>query len=320
MLDEVPAIIRTYAITRIELMYTWEQRAFTGEQFDTFHRATQVGTTHSRLTYSEDGNLMYTVKFKNSDTVCQSLPMTASPIRQPGQVGRSRLRVPVNRHTLKPHIDRAKEAATFAAALAVKNLENRFPDRALAKATSISQPKSWRDFPAGQNKPQEFTEHLKVLAAQFGVQLHCENGVAPPLLDSDQLKLQAEFFSRYMFEPVSAESDLTLSQVWTKMNAEEVFRDRCSEWVKLVRISLVLVSVSVEDERLFSALNYICNKLRQSLSSHLEASVRVKVQNTFELADFPFDLALEVLSAQEKERYAAEQSSCLLYTSPSPRD
>ena len=35
--------------------------------------------------------------------------------------------------------------------------------------------------------------------------------------------------------------------------------------------------------------------------------MRVKVQ-TFELADFLFDLALEVLSAQEKERYAAEQS------------
>ena len=194
---------------------------------------------------------MYTVKFKNSDTVCQSLPMTASPIRQPGQVGLSMLRVPVNRHTLKLHIDQAKEAAAFAAAVAVKNLENRFPDRALAKATTISQPKSWRGLPAGQNKPQEFTEHLKVLAAQWVVQRHYENGVAPPLLGSDQLKLQAEYFSRYMFETVSAVSDQTLSQVWTK---EEVFRDRCSEWVKLVRILLVLVSVSVEDERLFSAL------------------------------------------------------------------
>ena len=36
--------------------------------------------------------------------------------------------------------------------------------------------------------------------------------------------------------------------------------------------------------------------------------MRVNVQTTFELADFPFDLGLEVISAQEKERYAAEKS------------
>ena len=42
-------------------------------------------------------------------------------------------------------------------------------------------------------------------------------------------------------------------------------------------------------------------KLRQRLSSHLEACVRVAVQTNFTVEDFPFDLALEVLRAQEKD-------------------
>ena len=74
-----------------------------------------------------------------------------------------------------------------------------------------------------------------------------------------------------------------------------------------MQILLVVVSVSVEDERLFSALNLVLNKLRQSLSSHLEACVRVDVQTSFTVEDFPFDLALEVLRAQE-DRYVEEKS------------
>ena len=34
---------------------------------------------------------MYTVKFKNSDTVCQSLPMTASRFQQPGKIPKAPL-------------------------------------------------------------------------------------------------------------------------------------------------------------------------------------------------------------------------------------
>ena len=77
--------------------------------------------------------------------------------------------------------------------------------------------------------------------------------------------------------------------------------------MKLVQTFLVVVPVSVEDERLFSALNLVLNKLRQSLSSHLEACVHVDVQTSFTVEDFPFDLALEVLRAQEKDRYVEEK-------------
>ena len=48
-------------------------------------------------------------------------------------------------------------------------------------------------------------------------------------------------------------------------------------------------------------------KLRQRLSSHLEACVCVAVQTDLTGEDFPFDLALEVLRAQEKDRYVEEK-------------
>ena len=48
-------------------------------------------------------------------------------------------------------------------------------------------------------------------------------------------------FGKIMTETVSSGPDLSLSEAWTQMSAEEVFRENCSdlEWLKLVQILLV---------------------------------------------------------------------------------
>ena len=88
------------------------------------------------------------------------------------------------------------------------------------------------------------------------------------------------------------------------------FRELCPEWIKLRKCLLVLVSVSVEDERLLSAYNFVRNELRKALSTNLESRrvcVREKTQITFNLADFSFHLALDIFKEQEQERYAMER-------------
>jgi hypothetical protein len=53
------------------------------------------------------------------------------------------------------------------------------------------------------------------------------------------------------------------------------------EWSVLAEVVLVMVGVSVEDERIFSAMIFIKNELRKRprLSTHLECCARMKVQS-----------------------------------------
>ena len=87
------------------------------------------------------------------------------------------------------------------------------------------------------------SDHSDVLSKQFGAVRECDHGLAA-VLDSGLTSLS----------------------------------ELCSEWIKMVQCVLVLVSVSVEDERLFSAYNFVRNKLRKAPSTNLEVCVRVKTQ------------------------------------------
>ena len=49
---------------------------------------------------------------------------------------------------------------------------------------------------------------------------------------------------------------------------------------------MALVSVSVEDERAFSVLNFVCNTLRKCLTTHLEDVVRIKCEQEYNTSTF----------------------------------
>ena len=56
---------------------------------------------------------------------------------------------------------------------------------------------------------------------------------------------------------------------------------------------MVTVLGSVEDERTFSTLNFMKNKLRNRLLTHLPVVVGMHAQDFFSLSDFPYDAAYE---------------------------
>jgi hypothetical protein len=53
--------------------------------------------------------------------------------------------------------------------------------------------------------------------------------------------------------------------------AETMAKDQFGEWLKLSHVLLVMVGGSVEDERLFSQMNYVKNRLRSKLLLYLPA-------------------------------------------------
>lgn len=62
------------------------------------------------------------------------------------------------------------------------------------------------------------------------------------------------------------------------------------EYVKLAKIAMVQVLGSVEDERTFSSLSFLKDKLRNRLdNSHLALVVGMHAQDVYTLEDFPYD-------------------------------
>jgi hypothetical protein len=57
--------------------------------------------------------------------------------------------------------------------------------------------------------------------------------------------------------------------------------DRLKSFMPLLSIYMVIVGSSVEDERLFSAMNFVKSVVRNRLSDNLEACIRAKVQTQF---------------------------------------
>jgi hypothetical protein len=67
-----------------------------------------------------------------------------------------------------------------------------------------------------------------------------------------------------------------------------------------------MVPVSVEDERLFSALNFIKSRSRNRLQNpHLSDALRLSFSNTFDVLTFPYAAALKAWkeAAEVRGRY-----------------
>ena len=142
-----------------------------------------------------------------------------------------------------------------------------------------------------------FEKHLKALVKAFGKAGKIEGEVVEPFVNAEQLELQASLFCQWVSQNVSGLPKATMAVLWTRMSESSYFVEHCSEWIKLARIAVVMVAVSVEDKGVFSAMNFVCSDRRSSLSTHLEACVRMKVQEVFNLDNFPYSRALEVYDA-----------------------
>lgn len=89
------------------------------------------------------------------------------------------------------------------------------------------------------------------------------------------------------------------TQFWRELTRIKSQMAGISEFVKLGEIAMVLVPGSVEDERVFLAMGYIKNKLRNRLgaggaNTHLADCVRVFCQDRYTISTFPYDRATQL--------------------------
>ena len=84
-------------------------------------------------------------------------------------------------------------------------------------------------------------------------------------------------------------------------------RGSIGEFLVLAQLLITVVSGSVANERVFSALEFVKNTRRNALQGdHLEWCARAKVQNVFTLEKFPYEKALAQWRASSvRGRYMA---------------
>jgi hypothetical protein len=75
---------------------------------------------------------------------------------------------------------------------------------------------------------------------------------------------------------------------------------------------LTVVSGSIADERVFSALEVLKGARRNRLNTHLECFVRLKAQSLFTLQTFPLDKALKCWNDRAPALRSAVQVPCYL--------
>jgi hypothetical protein len=63
--------------------------------------------------------------------------------------------------------------------------------------------------------------------------------------------------------------------------------------MKIVELAVVMVLCSVEDERTFSTLLFMKNKLQNRLLTHLPTTIAMHAQPFYSLDDFPYDAEYE---------------------------
>lgn len=175
-------------------------------------------------------------------------------------------------------------------------------------ALSITYPQFYQDFAEA-----DFNDKLDALCDFYGNERFVDGVPVPALIDADKLRAQAPYFMKYAAEvsqQVNSQprkSDVArITTLWRELTASSAFVIRISEFAKLGNISVVLVGGSIEDERVFSAMNFIKDKVRNRLDDHLELCVRLFSQNMFTLHTFPFVQAIAKWRqvAKSRGRYA----------------
>jgi hypothetical protein len=82
-----------------------------------------------------------------------------------------------------------------------------------------------------------------------------------------------------------------LTKLWRVVENSSMLRHGLSEYIKLAEIAVVLILGSVEDERMFSTLSFMKDKLRNRLQTHLLLVVSMHGQNFFDINTFLYEQA-----------------------------
>jgi hypothetical protein len=163
-------------------------------------------------------------------------------------------------------------------------------------ALGVVYPQYWKD---SEQADKSFRKHLDIIKDHYyqpkWVGEEDKKKLVAPILDSFQLELQQPLFklsmrnnSMAVCEPPYFFNPLT--KLWHMLDANSALAAQFPEYIKLAQIAMVYVLGSVEDERFFSSLTFLKDKLRNRLSAdHLGIVVGMHGQNVFSLENFPYD-------------------------------
>lgn len=185
-------------------------------------------------------------------------------------------------------------------------MKSRFPDHATMDALGVVYPQFWAQ---GASAQVSFSKHLDVLK-----QYYCEpkyiqttegQRLIPPVLDQWKLDTQQGMFKTAMMSnwerAMEPPFDLNpLTRLWRLLNANSLTNHLFPEYVKLAEIAVVHVLGSVEDERCFSSLGFLKNKVRNSLDEHLPLVVTM-FSLIYSLRTFPYDATYNMWSERAKK-------------------
>ena len=79
-----------------------------------------------------------------------------------------------------------------------------------------------------------------------------------------------------------------LTKIWRLFDANSTLSKCFLEHLKLVEIAVVHVLGSVEDERTFSSLSFLNDKIRKRLDTNLQLVVGMHGQQIYNLQTFPY--------------------------------
>jgi hypothetical protein len=82
-----------------------------------------------------------------------------------------------------------------------------------------------------------------------------------------------------------------LTKLWRIVDTSSMLRHGLSEYLKLAEIATVLVLGSIKDERTFSTLSFMKDKLRNRLQTHLPLVVSMHRQNFYDITTFSYEQA-----------------------------
>jgi hypothetical protein len=80
--------------------------------------------------------------------------------------------------------------------------------------------------------------------------------------------------------------------MWRMLSSNQFTKHQLFEWLKLIKLSMAMVLGSVENERCFSTLNFVNNKLENKLTTYLDLVMRMYAHKHFTFQTFPFDVAI----------------------------
>jgi hypothetical protein len=181
-----------------------------------------------------------------------------------------------------------------------QELKVRFPVQGVLDAMEVVYPQYWRDEKAAEIS---FRKHLKVLKEHFGQPRWIEEDekkkLVAPVLDCFQLELWQPLFKLSMVSNAMHAMERPFNtnpftKLWRSLDANTELVAQFLEYLKLAQIAMVYVLGSVEDERVFSSLTFLKDKLHNRLSAdHLGIVIGMHAQNEFTLENFPYNTCFQ---------------------------